>query len=213
MHRKLTVREWILLGLLAVIALVSGYVMLFCMPMTARRDTALSETELCRVELEAARLKVEEKRRMERELEALFADGAEPVAIADYDNLQPVMFELHTILSGAEDYSLSFGTVDTSQSIVRRSISLSFTSRSYESARDILEQNGISTTITAQCLGNVKLITGNAVAVHEPVTGVDGLFWITADSHTVRRGVYQTKVTLDFRNLMDGQTAGSLPKE
>ncbi len=80
-------------------------------------------------------------------------------------------------------------------------------------ARDILEQNGISTTITAQCLGNVKLITGNAVAVHEPVTGVDGLFWITADSHTVRRGVYQTKVTLDFRNLMDGQTAGSLPKE
>lgn len=80
-------------------------------------------------------------------------------------------------------------------------------------ARDILEQNGISTTITAQCLGNVKLITGNAVAVHEPVTGVEGLFWITADSHTVRRGVYQTKVTLDFRNLMDGQTAGSLPKE
>ena len=80
-------------------------------------------------------------------------------------------------------------------------------------AKDILEQNGISTTITAQCLGNVKLITGNAVAVHEPVTGVDGLFWITADSHTVRRGVYQTKVTLDFRNLMDGQTAGSLPKE
>ena len=138
MNRKLTVREWILLGLLAVIALVSGYVMLFCMPMTARRDTALSETELCRVEIEAARLKVEEKRRMEQE--ALFADGAEPVAIANYDNLQPVMFELHTILSGAEDYSLSFGTVDTSQSIVRRSISLSFTSRSYESAREILEQ-------------------------------------------------------------------------
>jgi len=80
-------------------------------------------------------------------------------------------------------------------------------------AKDILEQNGISTTITAQCLGNVKLITGNAVAVHEPVTGTDGLFWITADSHTVKRGIYQTKVTLDFRNLMDEQSAGSLPKE
>lgn len=81
------------------------------------------------------------------------------------------------------------------------------------SARDILEQNGVSTTITAQCLGNVKLVTGNAVAVHEPVTGLDGLFWITADSHTVKRGVYQTKVTLDFRNLMDKQSAGSIPKE
>lgn len=81
------------------------------------------------------------------------------------------------------------------------------------SAKDILEQNGISTTITAQCLGNTKLITGNAVAVHEPNTGTDGLFWITADSHTVRRGIYRTRVTLDFRNLMDKQAAGSLPKE
>jgi len=81
------------------------------------------------------------------------------------------------------------------------------------SAKDILEQNGIATTITAQCIGNTKLVCGNAVAVHEPVTGVDGLFWITADSHTVKRSVYQTKVTLDFRNLMDEQTAGSLPKE
>lgn len=80
-------------------------------------------------------------------------------------------------------------------------------------AKDILEQNGISTTITAQCVGNTKLLCGNAVAVHEPITGVDGLFWITADSHTVKRGIYQTKVTLDFRNLMDKQTAGSIPKE
>jgi len=80
-------------------------------------------------------------------------------------------------------------------------------------ARDILEQNGVATTLTAQCLGNVKLITGNAVAVHEPVTGADGLFWITADSHTVSKGIYQTKVTLDFRNLMDKQSAGSLPEE
>jgi len=80
-------------------------------------------------------------------------------------------------------------------------------------AKDILEQNGISTAITAQCLGNVKLITGNAVVVHEPVTGTNGLFWITADAHTVKRGVYRTKVTLDFRNLMDEQSAGSIPKE
>ena len=40
MKRSLTAREWILLGLLGVVALVSGYVMLFYMPMTARRDAA-----------------------------------------------------------------------------------------------------------------------------------------------------------------------------
>lgn len=82
-----------------------------------------------------------------------------------------------------------------------------------QSARQILEENGIKTTITAKCLGNTKLITGNAVVVHEPVTGTDGLFWILSDSHTTANGIYQTTVTLDFRNLMDKQEAGSVPTE
>ncbi len=80
-----------------------------------------------------------------------------------------------------------------------------------KSAKQILEEGGVKTTITAQCIGSVKLITGNAVAVHEPVTGTDGLFWILSDSHSFNRGIYQTQVTLDFRNLMDKQTAGSVP--
>ena len=70
----------------------------------------------------------------------LFAGELEPVRLANYDNLQPVMLELNTVLSGTEDYSLSFSTVDTSQTIVRRSISLSFTSGSYEAARATLRQ-------------------------------------------------------------------------
>lgn len=140
MKRSLTAREWILLGLLGVVALVSGYVMLFYMPMTARRDAAREETELCRLQAEAAQVRLEEKRRMERELEELFAGEGEPVRLADYDNLQPVMLELNTVLSETEDYSLSFGTVDASRTIVRRSISLSFTSGSYEAARATLRQ-------------------------------------------------------------------------
>lgn len=80
-----------------------------------------------------------------------------------------------------------------------------------ETAKQQLEDNGISTTITAQCIGSVKLISGHTVVIHEPQTGTDGLFWILTDSHTTARGIYQTKVTLDFRNLMDQQEAGSVP--
>jgi hypothetical protein len=80
-----------------------------------------------------------------------------------------------------------------------------------KTAKQMLEDNGISTTITAQCIGSTKLITGNTAVVHEPQTGTDGLFWILSDSHSLSRGVYQTKVTLDFRNLMDKQEAGSVP--
>ena len=80
-----------------------------------------------------------------------------------------------------------------------------------KTARQILANNGVKTTINAKCLGNTKLISGHTVVVHEPITGTDGLFWILSDSHTVRKGIYQTMVTLDFRNLMDKQSAGSVP--
>lgn len=140
MRRQLTTREWMLLALLGVILLVSGYMLLFYMPQTAERDRCVGETEACRTEIEAARLRLEEKRRMERELEELFSAETPPLSIADYDNLQPVMFELNSILSSTEDYSLSFSTVDASQAIVRRSITITFTTGTYESAKAVLQQ-------------------------------------------------------------------------
>ncbi len=78
-------------------------------------------------------------------------------------------------------------------------------------ARQLLKENGLKTTITVNALGNLKLVTGNTVAVEEPVTGTCGLFWIISDSHTWSRGVYLTKLTLSLEGLMDKQTAGSLP--
>lgn len=140
MRRQLTPREWMLLGVLLVIAAVSGYVLLFYMPMTEARDNALAETEMCNIQLEAAQLRLEEKHRMEQELEEIFAQDSHPLSLAQYDNLQPVMMELHMVLSAAEDYALSFGTVNAEDSIVRRSISLSFTTGSYEAAKGILQQ-------------------------------------------------------------------------
>lgn len=140
MRRQLTAREWMLLALLGVILLVSGYIMLFYMPMKSEREIALGEAESCRMQTEAALLRLEDKHRMERELEELFSAPQPPVSIPDYDNLQPVMLELNMVLSGTTDYSLSFGTVDTSQQIVRRSIAMTFTTGSYSAARAVLSQ-------------------------------------------------------------------------
>ena len=80
-------------------------------------------------------------------------------------------------------------------------------------AKQLLAENGMQTTITLNALGNLKLITGNTVAVEEPVTGTYGLFWIISDTHTWRRNVYQTKITVSLEALMDAKTAGSLPTE
>ena len=73
MRRQLTAREWMLLALLGIILLISGYIMFFYMPMTSERDLCLSEAETCRTQTEAARVRLEDKYRMERELAAVSA--------------------------------------------------------------------------------------------------------------------------------------------
>ena len=97
--------------------------------------------------------------------------------------------------------------------LMQAAVKASATEDPAAAAKKMLEENGLKTTITLQCLGNLKLITGNTVAVREPVTGTNGLFWIISDTHTWKSGVYQTKLTVDLQALMDSQTAGSLPTE
>lgn len=76
-------------------------------------------------------------------------------------------------------------------------------------AQRLLADNPVVQKVTVEASGNPDLISGNGVIVREPVTGLWGTFWILADSHTWKNGVYRTKLTLDFRNLMDEADAGS----
>ena len=80
-------------------------------------------------------------------------------------------------------------------------------------AKKLLAENGMKTSISLNALGNPKLITGNTVVVQEPVTNTYGLFWITGDTHTWKRNIYQTKLSRSLEAIMDSQTAGSLPTE
>lgn len=140
MRRQLTTREWMLLALLGIILLIGGYILLYYNPTTTERDRCISETEACRQQIEAAQVRLEDKRRMERELDELFAVNPDPLSIPDYDNIKPVMFELNTILARTLNYTLSFSTVDATQTIIRRQISMSFTTGTYESAKEVLQQ-------------------------------------------------------------------------
>lgn len=79
-------------------------------------------------------------------------------------------------------------------------------------AKKLLEDNGVVQKITVENLGDVRCITGNSVAVHEPYTGVYGLFYIDGDTHTWKNGQYYNKLTLNFKRIMDEQEAGSIPK-
>lgn len=140
MKRQLSAREVILLGLLIVMASVGAYALLFYIPMTTELDNIERDKALCEEQIEPATLRVEDKKRMERELEKLFEENPEPMSLAPYDNQTQVMIELNAVLRNTSQYNISFGTAETEREdgIVRRRISLSYTSGSYEMAKEVL---------------------------------------------------------------------------
>lgn len=76
-------------------------------------------------------------------------------------------------------------------------------------ALKILEDNGVSNRITVEILGNTGCVTGQAVMMQEPYTGLLGLFYIEDDVHTWKLGQYYSRLTLSFRRMMDAVEAGS----
>ena len=138
--RRLTLRERVLLVLLAVVAAVSGYVLLVHNPITAREEALQIQLEEDGALSDQLALRVAELARMEQAL-AQWESGAEgAAAMPDYDNLQGLMVELNRILSGCRAYTITFGGTETTERVVRRQVTLPFTCDTYQQARSVLEQ-------------------------------------------------------------------------
>lgn len=138
--RKLSVRERVLLLLLAIVAAVSGYVLFFYLPTTQRLaslNTQIAQSQELSAQLEA---KLTSQQQMEKKLEQLSAQGAQVPYMPAYDNLQAVMVELHTILAGCQEYSLSFQGEQGENNVFYRRVSIPFTCGSYEQALEILQK-------------------------------------------------------------------------
>ena len=72
-----------------------------------------------------------------------------------------------------------------------------------------LEDGKQTRTVTANVLGDLSLITGETVVVREDRTGLEGVFWIDADTHSWKNNSYYTKLTLNCRNVAATASAGS----
>lgn len=138
--RKLTLRERVLLILLAIIVVISAYVMLFSMPLDQKSQTLTEEIALADELALQLELRLGEKQRMERELQQLETAEDAPAVMPEYDNLQAVMMELHRILANCDEYSLSFLGDETENQVYCRQVVLPFTCGSYEEARNVVQQ-------------------------------------------------------------------------
>lgn len=70
---------------------------------------------------------------------------------------------------------------------------------------------GVERKINVTNFGNIECITGNAVVVQEPFTGLYGYFYIDSDTHSWQNGIYTNSLTLNFENLMDEKEVEQLP--
>lgn len=73
-----------------------------------------------------------------------------------------------------------------------------------------LEDHGLQQNLTVEVLEPpLNLICGEAVILRDTGSGVSGLFWVDADTHTWKNGQHFGKFTLNFRNIMGMASAGS----
>lgn len=141
MKRQLSAREVSLLGVLLVVVLVGGYLLLFRIPMQDELARLEDERIACEEQLVPAMAKIAEMERMEKELKEIVMNNSNPPSLAPFDNQKPVMYELNAILQSANEYYLSFSTVNTGNgkdALVRRQISLRFTAAGYDIAKEVL---------------------------------------------------------------------------
>lgn len=68
---------------------------------------------------------------------------------------------------------------------------------------------GIEKTATIKAHGYALdgAITGNGIGVVDKITGLTGLFWIIADTHTWKNGVHTMTLSLEFKKSMDTKEA------
>ena len=137
--RKLSRREKLLLGLLAVLLTVVSYARLFYQPVVGQLVEARERVTAAEDALVTEQGRLAQLRSMEQSLEEMrqsrdFRDSLLP----DYDNIKLVMVELDAILLHARDYELIFAPPDFGPRLAERSVELTFSAGSYAAAKEIL---------------------------------------------------------------------------
>ena len=139
MKKGLSAREKILLLILIIMGIFAAYYYAFYIPTQDKITYYHDEAVLMDEQIAVAEAKSAKMTLMKKELEAIKSgDMTNVKELPQYDNSGNVMSSLSAILSQASQYNISFGGVTESEGIVRRNITLSFSTDSYEASKAIL---------------------------------------------------------------------------
>lgn len=124
----LSVREYILVGVLVLLLLGVCYYLFYYTPLQDDIQSINVEKDQVVMQITEATRKYESMSTMQAELDEIFGDGKKKVTeIAPYDNAKVVMTELNGILGQSQNYRLSFSDpLIGADGTVRRNVSMSF---------------------------------------------------------------------------------------
>lgn len=136
---KMSRREKILVLVLAIIVVAVAW-FVFVFQGTNNQLTSIEgEITATKTQIELMQSRAGQIKTMKAEIEQRKAEGARPVEIPLYDNMQPLMAELNKIMAAASSYTLSFDDLDTSNAgYVARGVRIDYEATSYATAEAIV---------------------------------------------------------------------------
>ena len=139
LNRSFSTRETVLILVLALLLVVACYY--FLVVKNVSDTVAANNEQLAGIEMNigAQESLAAARARMKAELDELGDDETLP-EVAVYDNIRNELNELNTLLGSATTYNLSFGQPTVEGQLVRRTVTVSFTTPSYASALEVVRQ-------------------------------------------------------------------------
>lgn len=139
LNRSFSTRETVLILILAVLLIVACYY--FLVVKNVSDTVAANNEQLAGIEMNIGVQEslAADRARMKAELDELGDDETLP-EVAVYDNIRNELNELNTLLGSATTYNLSFGQPTVEGQLVRRTVTVSFTTPSYASALEVVRQ-------------------------------------------------------------------------
>lgn len=137
---KLTAREYILVAVLLLLLIGVCYYMLYYTPLQNEIQSLNNQSTELESQTSVAATQLGKMSKMQKELDEIFTRPENEITeIAPYDNAKVVMNELNGILGQSLNYKLTFADpVIEADGIVRRTVSMSFSCASYNSAKQII---------------------------------------------------------------------------
>lgn len=141
--KSFTKREKVMVVVL--LLLLVGVAYFYALYTPTKNQLAQLENERYTLESELMVLQAEQAEilRLQAELERIQAEaaaGGVQTSVQDYDNFNAMMDQLNMLMKGTTEYSMNFGTVDMSNEIVRRPVTMNFKCNTYSNAKEILKQ-------------------------------------------------------------------------